>query len=231
MPRDPSRRPVDREQLSAPDRSGLPDPAIDRRVLVIEDEPRLREMLTRAISEMDFQTASAQSAEAAMSALGAAPAGILILDLNLPGMRGLEFCELARKRWPETQVIILTGHGDLEAAKTAIHLDVVDFLTKPCTLGDLESALDRALRRRHERLAAKQPAPWVPPAAPERLDDLGDLGGDGATDTPQTLREQERQAILDALDRHGGNRAAAAEELGISVRTLYYRLREYDAGR
>lgn len=224
-----SRRAHDSHDATSPDRSGLPDPGVDRRVMVVEDEPRLREMLVRAISEMDFQALSAQSAEAAMSALTAAPAGILILDLNLPGMPGLEFCELVRKRWPETQVIILTGHGDLESAKTAIHLDVIDFLTKPCTLGELESALSRALRRRHERLAAMTPAPWTPPAARTSPHDHGDEEND--SDTPQTLRAQERDAILEALERHDGNRAAAAEELGISVRTLYYRLREYDAGR
>ncbi len=74
----------------------------------------------------------------------AAPADIVLLDLNLPGMTGMDFFRKLRDRWPITQVIILTGFGDLESAREAIRLDVVDFLTKPCHLGELEQALDRA---------------------------------------------------------------------------------------
>jgi DNA-binding NtrC family response regulator len=138
----------------------------------------------------------------------------MLLDLNLPGMSGMELFGLLRQRWPQTQVVILTGFGDLEAAREAIRLDVVDFLTKPCSLGDLEVALDRARKR------LGPPRPDVgPDAGPDSI--VSDNAG------PPTLDDIERQTILAALERHRGNRAATAAELGISLRTLYYRLAEY----
>jgi DNA-binding NtrC family response regulator len=189
----------------------MPDePAI--KVLVIEDEPRLRDLLLRAIQQMGFAATGARSAEEAQRLLDAQTHDILLLDLNLPGQSGMDFYREFHQRHPQTPVIILTGFGDLAAAREAIRLDVVDFLTKPCHLGELEVSLDRA-RRRLKRPSDQPETNW--PTA------ISESGG------PPTLDDLERQHILSALERHGGNRAAAAAELGISLRTLYYRLTEY----
>lgn len=186
-------------------------------VLVIEDEPRMREMLCRAVSEMGIPVLSARSAEEAMRLPNRSSVTILLLDLNLPGLPGLEFLEQARAQRPDLQAIVLTGFGSLEAAKAAIHLDVVDFLTKPFVLDDLDAALSRAQHRL--RILSLQ-------RAGEHGSDL--LSRDEPSDDPApTLEEVERQHILAALSRHNGNRAAVARELGISERTLYYRLGRY----
>jgi len=186
----------------------------DPRVLIVEDEPRMRELLHRAITSWGLEASCARSGEEAIRAMDAQPSQIVLLDLNLPGMTGMECFGVIRQRWPQTQVIILTGFGDLESAKQAIRLEVVEFLTKPCHLGELEQAIDRA-RRRLPPPPAPQPAPPPPPPPPPD------------PSSPATLDDLERQHILAALDRNAGNRAATAEELGISLRTLYYRLSEY----
>lgn len=204
-----------------------------REVLVVDDELRIRNMLSQALKEMGFRATLAPTAEAAARALAQQPFDILILDLNLPGMDGMEFLTSIRKRHPDIQVIVLTGFGDLEAAKRAIHLDVVEFLTKPCALGNLEVALDRASKRRKGQIV-NDPAgvtgnefptfddvpetPQRPPAAAPATDSAG---------TPLSLDEVEQRHILGVLERLNGNRAAAAAELGISLRKLYYRLGEY----
>lgn len=181
-------------------------PPADRlRVLVVEDEPRMRELLLDVIPEMGFPTTAVRSAEEARRSLDAAPPDILLLDLQLPGAGGMDLFEQVRRECPQMQVIILTGHGDLDAARAAIRLDVVDFLRKPCHLGELEVALHRARLRVHRN----------PPV---------DLSIEAA---PVTLAEMEREQIFSALRRHQGNRTAAALELGISRRKLHYRLREY----
>lgn len=184
------------------------------RVLIVEDELRMRELLADVIPDMGFRVGAARTAEEAMKLMEADPHEIAIVDLNLPGMEGMDFFAIVRERWPKTQVIVLTGFGDLESARQAIRLNVVDFLAKPCHLGDLEVALARARQRWRGELLAPEPATRLgkPPAA--------------GTD-PATLDELERQHILDALARNGGNRTAAAAELGISRRTLHYRLTEY----
>ncbi len=184
-------------------------PRPDARVLVVEDEPRLRELLDRALVGWGFEVAAARSAEEAIRLTAAGPADIAVLDLNLPGMDGLELLGRLREKTPGLQAIILTGFASVEAAKQAVHLDVVEFLTKPCHLGELEKALDRAVRR--------LPAQYPQAAA---------VGGAIAVEG-MTLHEVERQHILAALERHNGNRTATAVELGISRRTLYYKLEEY----
>ncbi|MDB5294919.1 MAG: multi-sensor signal transduction histidine kinase [Phycisphaerales bacterium] len=203
-----------------------------REVIVVEDELRVRTMLSEALKEMGFRATLTASAEAGARAMAQQRFDILILDLNLPGKGGIAFLESVRRLGNDLQVIILTGFGDLEAARAAIHLDVVEFLTKPCALGSLEVALDRARRRGRGQVVADRAAaeervlsfestpapkagsgePTVPPPA---------AAGGGA------LEEIEQRHILGVLHKHGGNRSAAAAELGISIRKLYYRLGEY----
>jgi len=183
------------------------------RVLLVEDEPRLRQFLIEEIAQMGFVAGGAGSAEEARRLMDTNPADILLLDLQLPGMGGMEFFRIVRQRWAETAVIVLTGYGALEMARQAIHLDVVDFLTKPCPLGELEAALDRAARRQRGLpfgVAATSPEPCHNSSA-----------------DAVTLSQHEQQVILDTLRRLGGNRSATAAELGISRRTLQYRLAEY----
>ena len=143
----------------------LPSPTIrvstpmklNPQILIVDDEPRMRDMLERAVTSWGHKASTARSGEEALRVLQTEPANIILLDLNLPAMSGLEFLERFRQSNLTTQVIILTGFGDLEAAKKAIHLDVVEFLTKPCHLGELERALDRARRRIEEA----EPLPTV----------------------------------------------------------------------
>ena len=138
------------------------------------------------------------------------PADILLVDLNLPGLSGIETLSELRKRDIDAPAIILTGFGDLKSAQEAIELGVVAFLTKPAPLGELEQAIDRA---------RKQLKPDLPIIAPESID----------TTKPVKLEELEKQHILSVLRKNSGNRTATAKELGISRRTLQYRLSEYHA--
>lgn len=191
-----------------------------RSVLVVEDESRLRDMLTRAVTNMEFRSICVPSAEAALTLMEKQVFDIVLTDLNLPAMQGMDMCERIRQRWPDTQLVILTGYGSLDAAKAAIRLEVADFLTKPTSLGDLEAALNRALRRRLNHITTR-PIPEID------LEEPMPAGSSGAGEQPRTLHDLEREHVLAALARHDGNREATADELGISVRTLYYRLKEY----
>jgi DNA-binding NtrC family response regulator len=199
----------------------------DPHVLIVEDEQRLRDLLLRSLTNWGFEASAARSAEEAMRASESKPPDIVLLDLNLPGMDGMEFFTSLRRKRPDVQGIVLTGFATVEAAKQAVHMDMVEFLTKPCHLGEVEQALDRAVRRI---------APPDPPILPEPIAGRGgdafggrefDGNGDGEGGSPRTLEEVEREHILSTLQRHDGNRTATAAELGISRRTLYYKLTEY----
>jgi DNA-binding NtrC family response regulator len=197
-----------------------PRPPLDPHVLVVEDEPRMRELLQRVLAGWGFDASVARSAEEATKLAEARPPDVVVLDLNLPGEGGIDWFRRLRGMHPNVQGIVLTGFASIEAAKEAIHLDVVEFLTKPAHLGELEQALDRALRR-----LSPAPTPVLPPGVSGLEEEAAATDGEGAAG--RTLEEVEREHILATLARQGGNRTATAAELGISRRTLYYKLEGY----
>jgi len=162
---------------------------------------------------MGFPASGARSAEEALRIMQSDPHEILILDLQLPAMSGMELFERVRRDWPATQVIILTAFGDLPTAQRAIRLDVTEFLSKPFHLREIELALDSARRRAIDHA----------PDAHASDESPADPG------TGKTLAQLEYEQIQAALKRHDGNRTAAAAELGIGRRTLHYRLAQYRA--
>src|SRR5882672_8378952 len=165
---------------------------LNPQILIVDDEPRMRDMLERALTSWGHKTSTARSGEEALRVLQNEPANIILLDLNLPAMSGLEFLERLRQSNLTTQAIVLTGFGDLEAAKKAIHLDVVEFLTKPAHLGELELALDRA-RKRHEDTTPLDATPGPPPKTP------------GGLPPATTHDDAEREHILADSVRNNGN--------------------------
>ncbi|MGN6625368.1 MAG: response regulator transcription factor [Tepidisphaeraceae bacterium] len=181
------------------------------RVLIIDDEPRLRELLSEALRSWDCLPLEAATGERALRLAREEAVDILLLDLNLPGASGLEILQALRADRVDAPAIILTGFGDLPHAQRAIELGVVAFLTKPCRLGELEQALDRARKRLAPPLPVLDPPPLPLPHA-----------------SPVTLEDLERQHILSLLDQHQGNRTLTAKALGISRRTLQYRIAEYE---
>jgi DNA-binding NtrC family response regulator len=172
--------------------------------LVLEDEPRFRALLAGVLKGMDVMPILAPTADEALRAIAASPPSMLLLDLNLPVMGGMSFFEKFRALCPSAPVLIITGFGDLAAARRAIQLGVSDFITKPCDLGELESAVSRARRRMLD----------PPPAAAH-------------APAQRSLAEIERDTILRTLRDNGGNRSEAARTLGISRRALYNKLDGY----
>jgi len=186
------------------------------RVLIVEDESRLRDLLLDVVPDLGFPAIAARSAEDAKKLMEAEPFDIVLLDLQLPLMGGMDFFEEVRGRWPSAEVIILTGFGDLEAARRAIHLDVVDFLSKPFHLQAIEIALERARRRSCSKHTIRERS------------EISETDAASVADSDDvTLAKSEKRQILAALARNKGNRTAAAAELGISRRTLHYRLNQY----
>lgn len=183
-------------------------------VLIVEDEPRYRAFLTETLRDMQCAAVGAASAREAHAAMEASPPDVLILDLNLPVVDGMTFLEQFRAMHPVAPVIIITGFGDLQSAQRAIHLGVTEFLTKPCHLGDIERAIDRA----RKQIALRRESGPREHLAHAARDEDGD---------PRSLAVIEREAILDTLRACGGNRTAAAGRLGISRRALYNKIELY----
>lgn len=200
-----------------------------RRVLIVEDDSSQQLMYQRALRTMEFETVTVASAPEAIRALAKDKFAIVILDLNLSGELSLDLFEEIRERYPAISVVIATGHGTFEFARRSIHRDVVDFLTKPIPLSDLERALDRAWSR-HVLVQTPVSKLLLPRISNDAAEEV-------ATEdtTPQWLTNRkslnidviERELIMEALRRSGDNRKMAADMLGMSERKLYYRLTQY----
>jgi len=117
-------------------------------VLVVDDEDNLRKVLSLEIKAMGFRTHQAPDAASALSQLEAREIELVLLDMRLPDRDGLDVLREIRERWPRTEVVMLTGHGSIEAAIQGMKAGAYDFLQKPCHLDELEQLFRKALEKR-----------------------------------------------------------------------------------
>jgi len=195
-------------------------------VCVVEDERRLRTLLVREIAAMGHRSAGFASAEDAWEPIRAG-VDVVLLDLNLPGMSGMDLLERIRQHNIETAVVILTGFGGFESAVQSLRWKAEDYLTKPCSLADIDRVLSRLLSRK--RAARRQQAivETQPEVAYPLITALAPGGDSAAPRAPRTVEELERAHILEVLAAHPNDKRSAAAELGISLRTLYYKIAAY----
>jgi DNA-binding response OmpR family regulator len=118
------------------------------RVLVVDDEPVPRMTVTRALNLMGYRADEAASGVEALRKLTSGYYDLMLLDLRMPGLDGVEVLRQARTRSPDTLVIILTAHATLDSAIAAVRFGAVDYLLKPYSIRDTEAAIARALENR-----------------------------------------------------------------------------------
>jgi response regulator RpfG family c-di-GMP phosphodiesterase len=119
-----------------------------RRVLIVDDELRLRQVLMRLMARDGFECAEAGSAEAALAYLERTPVTLVLSDLRMPGMDGTELLRAIRERWPETAVVMITAVADVEVAVACLSMGAMDYLTKPFHLEEVRARVRQALERR-----------------------------------------------------------------------------------
>ena len=118
------------------------------RLLLADDERNIRSVLTDELQHLGHTVVACADGTEALQVLQKETFDVLLLDLDMPEINGLTVLEKARTLGSDADVIILTGKGTLEAAQRAVHLGIVEFLTKPYSLTDLESILKRIAENR-----------------------------------------------------------------------------------
>ena len=121
-------------------------------LLVVDDEDSIRYFLERFFSREGLRVTTVASGEAALAALAAESFDIMLLDLKMKGMSGLDVLNLVCERWPALVVIVLTAHASLESAVEALRKGAHDYLFKPCKTVDLREAIRTGLIKRQQQL-------------------------------------------------------------------------------
>jgi RNA polymerase sigma factor (sigma-70 family) len=168
-------------------------------VYVVDDDASVRDSLSLLLGLRGYRSALFASAEDFLAALEPAWKGCLLTDLRLPGMSGLELQQELRRRGNELPTVIITGHGDIAAARAAFKSNAVDFIEKPFDEEGPLAAIEAAFELEEMRTSA-----------------------DAARARQQEVWSQltERERTVASLVVIGMHNREIAEKLGISARTV-----------
>jgi two-component system response regulator HydG len=133
---------LDPTPTTAPTRRDRP------KVLVVEDDPDIRKILELFLAEKGFQVKVAESAQRALEVLDQEPTDLILSDVRMPGMSGLELLRHLKERDPEIQLVLMTAYSCVKDAVEAIQLGAADYVEKPIDFRRLERVMQTVLEKR-----------------------------------------------------------------------------------
>jgi len=116
-------------------------------ILLVDDEEGIRKVLGISLEDAGYVVHVAASGEEALRIFSKEHPAIVLTDVKMPGMDGIELLQKIKQERPDTEVIMITGHGDMDLAIKSLKYEAVDFITKPINDDALEIALNRARER------------------------------------------------------------------------------------
>lgn len=136
------------------------------RILVVDDSPQISKALSDLLTTSGYAVRTAPSGERALQILESATFDLIITDLKMTGMSGIDLARAVQERTPGVSVVILTGFGDMDSVINAFRLGVADYLKKPFSIDEVMSVVEREIAKSQSR----QVAPAARPAEkPPRL--------------------------------------------------------------
>jgi DNA-binding NtrC family response regulator len=117
-------------------------------LLLVDDDAAFRTVMSAELSRSGYDVRTAASGEDALALCAEVEPQVILLDLQLPGISGLEVLKALRERQAAGEIVMLTGHGSIDTAIEAIRIGAFDYISKPCPLDELEIRIQRALERR-----------------------------------------------------------------------------------
>jgi DNA-binding response OmpR family regulator len=122
----------------------FPEASVTKNILVIDDEVAVNNNIRKILSKKGYQVDQAVTKEEALKSIQSHPYKLILLDLKIPGVKGLELLQTIRENNPEAKVIMITGYASIETAVEATRMGAVDYLPKPFTPNEIREATDRA---------------------------------------------------------------------------------------
>ena len=188
-------------------------------ILVIDDEPATQDTLGIFLETEGYQVATAGSGEEALARIESENFDVIVTDVIMPGLSGLEVLERSRQLSPRAEVILITGHATVEMAIQALRRGAGDYLQKPFVLHDLARSVRRLLARptwlvetSHSRAGA--PSPSDPPAGTSHASAPGREPGAGGATAPHDVPIAGDGGDLVGVDRFPAGAASRPAAVG-----------------
>jgi DNA-binding NtrC family response regulator len=146
---------------------------MSKRILVVDDEATIRKSLVEAFTADGYEVEDAETGEEALARCHGDPFDLLVTDLKLPGISGLEILEALHKQRSDMPVILMTAYGEIDTAVAAMRHGAYDYITKPFKLAEIRKQVRGALRATGadgEPVATPTPTPAAPAAPASRHD-------------------------------------------------------------
>nr|NJM01780.1 response regulator [Desulfobacula sp.] len=119
-------------------------PGAPLKILLVDDEDGIRKVLKITLESAGYEVLTAPDGETGLDIFVREAPGLVITDIKMPGIDGIELLKRIKHLNPETEVIMITGHGDMDLAVKSLQYEAADFITKPIDSLDLESAIQKA---------------------------------------------------------------------------------------
>ncbi len=165
------------------------------RVLVVDDETSLRNALARFLSNQGFSVTVATSGPEALEKIRESRYSLMLLDVRMPGMSGLDVVPEALDADPDIAILMLSALTDATSAAICMQRGALDYLTKPIELNDLREAIDRALRHRDTQLQSREISAWLKEEVQRRTAEVK-----RERDKQQQLTVATLEALVNALE-------------------------------
>ena len=124
---------------------------MDEKILVVDDEASMRKMLEILFTGAGYQVQCAESAESALKAMSRSPFDLILWDIRMPGLSGLDLLKRLREEDSETDVILMTAYATTESAIEALKLGAFDYITKPFQVEELVNIVRHAFEKKSLR--------------------------------------------------------------------------------
>jgi DNA-binding response OmpR family regulator len=188
------------------------------KILVVDDSPQISKALSDLLSTSGYLVRTAPSAERALQILESATFDLIITDLKMTGMSGIDLARQVLQKTPDLPVVILTGFGDMDSVINALRLGVADYLKKPFSIDEVISVVEREIARRKGRQAA--PVALTPAEKPPRLYIFGRRDLEQIEAVLSRLRAQATAESAMLVEQAGYVIAAKGMSTGADVKPL-----------
>ena len=126
--------------------SAVAPPQVPPHILVMEDEVNVAKGLEMVLTEEGYMVDLAMTGQDALDSFAKDPFDLLVADIRLPDINGLEVVKVVKSKWPDTGVVVITGYASIPSAVNAMKLGTYDYLPKPFTEDEIKEAVDGALK-------------------------------------------------------------------------------------